>query len=604
MAPTPPDRVSLTTANIVQGRYIYIEDLLKLEKCVDESNPVWWPISPSPINLHHWQDPLASHPDRRFAAYIRNGLSRGFRIGFDRHGPPLRSTARNHPSARANKASVSDYIWAEREAGRLVGPIASRLTPFVHTSPIGLIPKAHQVEKWRMIVDLSAPRGHSTNDGISRELAAIRYARIDDAVSRILQLGRGARLVKLDLKNAYRMIPIHPHDQHLLGVSWEGGTYVDRALPFGLRSAPKVFSTVADMIAWALHRAGIEHQIHYLDDFLLMTAPNTADGEKALAIALQVFQDLGVPVAAHKTEGPATVVIFLGILVDTVSFELRLPMEKIRRMQALLKSWATKKACTRRELESLIGHLSHAASVVRQGRTFLRQLFDLLHLGRTPFQFIRLNAGARADLAWWRCFLQKWCGSSFLPLPEPSVHVYSDAAGSYGCGAVAKALGWFQAKWPQSWEAMDISAKELVPVVVAAALWGSRWGGQHVCFHSDNMAVVSVLTTGTARSAPLMHLLRCFSFFSAYFCFSFSAKHIPGVMNAAADALSRNHLDLFYTLVPQVNQFKIPACLMDLLVNTMPDWGSAAWTKLFTDSLAEVLPARHSPVTRQKSGAT
>ena len=65
--------------------------------------------------------------------------------------------------------------------------------------------------------------------------------------------GPGAELVKIDLKNAYRIVPIHPDDHHLLGIDWKGDTYVDRALPFGLRSAPKVFSAVADMITWALH---------------------------------------------------------------------------------------------------------------------------------------------------------------------------------------------------------------------------------------------------------------------------------------------------------------------------------------------------------------
>ncbi len=78
-------------------------------------------------------------------------------------------------------------------------------------------------------------------------------------------------MVKLDLKNAYRIILVHPHDQHLLAISWVGRTYVDRALPFGLRSAPKIFSAVADMITWALHCAGIKLQIHYLDDFLFFT---------------------------------------------------------------------------------------------------------------------------------------------------------------------------------------------------------------------------------------------------------------------------------------------------------------------------------------------
>ena len=95
------------------------------------------------------------------------------------------------------------------------------------------------------------------NAGISEDLASITYAHVDDAVECIKTLGVGTLLIKVDLESAYRHIPIHPEDHHLLGISWEGRIYVDRALPFGLRSAPKIFSAVADMMVWALHMAGI-----------------------------------------------------------------------------------------------------------------------------------------------------------------------------------------------------------------------------------------------------------------------------------------------------------------------------------------------------------
>lgn len=504
----------------------------------------------------------------------------------------MRSSSRNHPSAAANALVVKDRIRAEVDAGRLVGPLHQSFCPLVHTSPIGLVPKSHQANKWRMIVDLSFPRDHSVNDGISRKLSSISYATVDDAVDRILQLGVGAMLVKIDLKDAYRIVPVHPQDHHLLAVSWEGKTYVDRALPFGLRSAPKIFSAVADTIAWAMHCAGIHHQIHYLDDFLFIGAPNTDEGSRALSIALRVLQHLGVPVAVHKTEGPATLVVFLGILIDTIAFELRLPPEKLERLRALIESWYGKKACTRKELESFLGHLSHAASIIRPGRTFLRQLFDLLRLARAPHHYVRLSCGARADMAWWRCFLQHWNGSSFFPQPVPSIHVYSDASGSYGCGAVVESLGWFQARWPGEWEEIDISVKELVPVVAAAALWGSRWTGKHVRFHSDNMAVVATLNNRSARSPLLMHQLRCFAFYAAYFRFNFSAEHVPGAMNTAADAISRNNLPLFLSLFPQCPRVAIPPPLFDLLIATRPDWGSPAWTQLFALSLTRVWPSQ------------
>ena len=75
-----------------------------------------------------------------------------------------------------------------------------------------------------MIVDLSSPKSTSVNDRISAELCSMKYASLNDAVKLIRQLGQGAQLVKMDLKDAYRMIPVHPEDQHLLAISWEGRT--------------------------------------------------------------------------------------------------------------------------------------------------------------------------------------------------------------------------------------------------------------------------------------------------------------------------------------------------------------------------------------------
>ena len=240
-----------------------------------------------------------------------------------------------------------------------------------------------------MIVDLSSPSGQSVNDGV-------KYASVDQAVSIIQHLGRGTQLVKVDIKDAYRIIPVLPSEYHLLGISWEWETFIDRALPFGLRSAPKIFSAFADFLAWVLNHEGFRHLLHYLDDFLLLGSPNSEEGATSLRILLELFRTLHIPVAAHKTEGPACIIEFLGILIDTLAFKLRLPSEKLARLRDLLQHWSEKRSCTRQDLQSLLGHLLHAAMVARQGRTFLCQLFPLLQLDRANHHRIRLNAGARA----------------------------------------------------------------------------------------------------------------------------------------------------------------------------------------------------------------
>ena len=139
---------------------------------------------------------------------------------------------------------------------------------------------------------------------------------------------------------------------------------------------------------------------------------------------------------------------------------------------------------------------------------------------------------------------------------------------------------------------------------VYPALWGRQWKRSCVCFRSDNMAVVSVLTTRTARDPLLMHLLRCLVFYAATYRFSFKSEHIPGVDNTAADAISRNNLSLFTSLLPQIPQRLVPPRVLELLVTQRPDWGSNSWTRAFTRSLIWGSPPPPRPPTSQAGGGT
>ena len=108
----------------------------------------------------------------------------------------------------------------------------------VHIGPLGAIPKKNKPGKWRLMEDLSSPPGHSINDSISTESSNLLYPSINYLATIIASEGRGSFMVKADIKEAYRMLPIHPEDQPLFGVSLENSIYIDKALPLGLRSVP------------------------------------------------------------------------------------------------------------------------------------------------------------------------------------------------------------------------------------------------------------------------------------------------------------------------------------------------------------------------------
>ncbi len=87
-----------------------------------------------------------------------------------------------------------------------------------------------------------------------------------------------------------------------------------------------------------------------------------------------------------------------------------------------------------------------------------------------------------------------------------------------------------------------IAVKEMLPIVMAATVWGKFWQGLSIRFNSDNTAVVALLNAGSVKHWALMHLMRCLTFLAAKFNFVISAAHIKGVDNTLADALSRDVL--------------------------------------------------------------
>ena len=140
------------------------------------------------------------------------------------------------------------------------------------------------------------------------------------------------------------MVPVHPVDHCLLGVRWGEDVFV---VPFGLRSAPNIFFAVSDCLAWILQARGVTHQLHYLDDFLLVGPPDTSACAQALQFTLDTCQELGLPVSSHKTEGPSCQLTLLAIQIDTTRMELSLPSDKLACISATVCEWRGRKAATK-----------------------------------------------------------------------------------------------------------------------------------------------------------------------------------------------------------------------------------------------------------------
>ena len=341
---------------------------------LSSGGPIFHPVSVvSPLNVAQFTVDLAGHPDQQAVAFVLQGLTHGFRLGFQ-STRTLKSAKRNKPSAFQNPKVIDDYLAHEVSRCRVAGPFPSIPLRNLQISSFGVIPQKGQPGKWRLIVDLSSPGGYSVNDSISADAFSMHYIKLDQIIRMVAKHGRGAMMAKFDVEAAYRNVAVHPEDRYPLGMKWRGQFFVDLALPFGLRSAPYIFNSMADMVEWIIiNRYNVADLMHYLDDFLTAGPACSNQCTNNLQTSLAVCRSLGLPLHPGKCVGPLTCLTVLGIELDSVQQSARLPEDKLAALQELIQLWRNRRWCTRRQLESLIGHLHHAAKVVWPGRTFLRR---------------------------------------------------------------------------------------------------------------------------------------------------------------------------------------------------------------------------------------
>ena len=519
----------------------------------------------SKVNIFKLSALLISHPDRYLVHYIMDGLSKGFGIGFK--GISSVTRPRNLLSSHVNKAKISEAIDKELVLGHTSGPFLSPPFDNLHCSPIGAVIKKDR--SCRLVMDLSQPRGSSINDYISKEEFSVKYTHFDEATALVRLAGRSSLLSKVDIRHAFRLLPVRPQDWKLLGYMWERCYFIDTRLPFGLRSSPGIFNHFAGLICWVLqNKYGLHSLVHYADDFFLVSNNNGVVAQKDLSCLCEAFDELSIPLAEEKIIGPSHIITYLGIEINSTL--LTVPKDKYDELMSLLPSWLGKKSCSKRQLLSLIGKLSFVCKVVRPGRIFLRRLINLSMSVKKLNHYININAQTREDIKWWVEFLPSWNQTSLIPetfeVTSTDLKLFTDAS-SVGFGAIY-AKSWIQGRWDESANEYSIDFKELFAIVAAVMTWGSQWEGKRIVFFTDNLPITQIWHSGTSRSSDIMVLVRKLFLSAAQFGFSVSLKHILGIHNPIADALSRFQVLKFKQLAPdaEVISTQLPLAVAELLL--------------------------------------
>ena len=291
---------------------------------------------------------------------------------------------------------------------------------------------------------------------------------------------------KIDLKNAFRLIPVRPSDWNLLGMQGRGKFYIDSFLPFGLHSAPFIFNQLSVAIHWILqHKYSVYHLLHYLDDFFTAGAPASQECSSNLSAMLSLCRKINAHVKPSKIESPTTPLTFLGVLIDTSTMTASITDERKQDLLSSLRSLLQHSKCTKRQLLSLIGKLSFAWKVIPAGVIFLRRFIDTSCSVSRLHHHIRLTKEAHWDMYWWLNFLPQWNGTCRILQTQwttsPAVNLYTDASGIHSWGAYWSGR-WIHVQWPTEYSQKDIAWKELYAIAAAVITHGATFGRGRKCY--------------------------------------------------------------------------------------------------------------------------
>ena len=481
-----------------------------------------------------WALELKSDPDKLF---LLNGLAHGFRVSdIDATSHVRQAECNNHPSSLKYADLVEKDLKCQLSLGYYV--FASSRPSIV--SPLGAI-KKDDCDEVRIIHDASRPVGDAMNDYST--LYTVRYQTLQEACNLAKP---GYFLAKVDLKQAYRSVPISPMDYCLTGLKWrfkgdsKSSYLIDTRLSFGARLAPGCFHRVTQAVRRMMARRGFYNLVVYLDDFLVVEETEQRCHEAQLTL-ISLLIELGFLISWKKVLGPCKALPFLGIVIDTMSCSLYLQEHKVAKLYESLQEFSARKRASKRQLQRLAGQLNWACQAVMGGRFFLRRILDAVNSLKQSYHKCKLTAAFKLDVKWWLSFLDRFNGKVYYRVCDTFVVGTDSSKG--GAGMFCRG-DWQYVHWKKDFPAfyhLHINHKEVLAILLAAERWAPLWQGADITVITDSVVAKAVINKGTCKNPLVMESLRNLFWLQVKYNFRLKAIHIPGSLNDLPDAISRLH---------------------------------------------------------------
>jgi hypothetical protein len=461
----------------------------------------------------------------RVLAYIDKGADIGCR-GSAR-GP---SRSSNAASAYQYGPQVTDAVAEWVAKGYAFGPVNASEVP-ISAKVSGIMVRPKPNGSVRVILNLSAPKGNSVNDGINKDDFPAKMSSTAAWIQVLNQAGKGCLIMKTDWASAYKHICVREDDTELQWFCWAGKFFKELCLIFGSASSAGIFDDTAKLVLdLVCRRANFPRNMvcQHLDDVCAAAAAGSAALAGFDAAFQELAGELGVELAPRddpeKSFAPCTAGVVFGIYYDTVKWTWAVPPEKLARTCGMIKTAIDSEEVEAKEFRSLAGKLLHVKPLVPGGRFNIDKIMKTYAAAARSDGAVRISGACRRQLRFWLLFLQVCSGEVDIPRPvgrttAGALNAFTDAAGG-SCEAVGRGTGgvmgpwWYYIPWAKrinagGWKVdgkkvgRKLSALELAGPLVVVAAAHQLCRGQTLQVWVDNVGAVDVFRRGYSRNCRL-----------------------------------------------------------------------------------------------------
>lgn len=384
----------------------------------------------------------------------------------------------------------------------------------------------------RLIIDLSP---------LNKDIVKLHF-KMDDLNSAIDLLRQNWFMASIDLSDAFFTLPLHESAKKFVNFVWENTIYQYNVMPFGITTAPYIFTKVLKPI-FSQFRLGGGVGFAYIDDCLVM-AESEFECSRQVNILMGLLTKHGFYVNFEKScLTPTKKIKFLGYMLDSQSMTVFPPEEKRTKCLAKVNKFLLGPVKYKiREVAALIGTLNDLCKGIEYGPTFLRriEMNKIRSLVKNFGNFDKqmyLNPESVKDLLWWQENIP--LGVKLIRSGIPDFELFTDASFE-GWGAVCD-LGKVGHRWSVDEFCENINVLELKAILFGLQTFYSSQNAVQFSVRSDNTtAVAYVNRRGGTKSKSCNDVARQIWQWLQNRNSWIMASHIAGISNVQADFESRH----------------------------------------------------------------